>query len=378
MQWIYFKYLNMRHTSLWLCVCVSVWLSYPRAFFNYSLFYSLSTWGSHFSLLTSLCSLFSFHIRSYFSAHSNFIPTTALFNSLSLSRTSHSYLHHILLTVFPHLSSSFAPVFSKSSPPTSQCLCRGILRAIDRKRKEDNEMGAERSGYDWARETPRCQKFTCKNSLLPPLFSSVFTVSSPVLPVSLLHHASSPLSCASFLPFFQLCLFHYLTSPLSPPPPLSFCVTYHPALLHLHCGAALTIRTLHTYTHTRAEAHKLLIRTQGDTRPPLPAAPSLSHTSSSADTKNSNPLCTTASTRETLLILHQQYSVSSVDICLYNNCNYILKWIKYRNNNHCCPDVSRFMCISLGSASIISLTENHNVKKKIQIHHLCEIWRNDN
>lgn len=264
LQWIYFKYLNMRHTSLWLCVCVSVWLSYPRAFFNYSLFYSLSTWGSHFSLLTSLCSLFSFHIQSYFSAHSNFIPTTALFNSLSLSRTSHSYLHHILLTVFPHLSSSFAPVFSKSSPPTSQCLCRGILRAIDRKRKEDNEMGAERSGYDWARETPRCQKFTCKNSLLPPLFSSVFTVSSPVLPVSLLHHASSPLSLPPFFPFSSSVSFT-----TSPRPFLHHHLCPSVSLITLHCSTCTVVQhwqsELCTHTHIHAQRHTSYLSARRET-----------------------------------------------------------------------------------------------------------------
>lgn len=66
-------------------------------------------------------------------------------------------------------------------------------------------------------------------------------------------------------------------------PSLSFCVSYHSALLYLHRGAALTIRTLHTYAdaHERSLPHtRRLARTQGDTRPPLPAPPLFfSHTS---------------------------------------------------------------------------------------------------
>lgn len=151
--------------------------------------------------------------------------------------------------------------------------------------------------YDWAGETPWCQKFTCKNSLLPPLFSSVFTVSPP------------PALSSCIMPphlFTLLSLFspsHHLPSS----PSLSFCVSYHPALLHLHCGAALTIRTLHTYTEARKHTHTYrLTHTQGDTRPPLPAAPPLplSHLST-ADTKHSTTPGVPVLHQETLLALHQ-------------------------------------------------------------------------
>lgn len=86
------------------------------------------------------------------------------------------------------------------------------------------------------------------------LSSSCSLLSSFITPP---HLSSLPPSLPQFLPLSVL-LF----------------VSYHPALLHLHCGAALTIRTLHTsaqtykHTHTQRETHAHHFR----------QPPSLSHT----------------------------------------------------------------------------------------------------
>lgn len=161
-----------------------------------------------------------------------------------------------------------------------------------------------------------------------PRFSHLYSYSLLVFSPLLLHHVSSPLSLAS----------SFSPSPSFPAYlPLSFGVSYHPALLHLHCGAALTIRTLHTYTrarrHTSTHAYRLThthTHTQGDTRPPLPAAPlPLSHFST-ADTKHSTTSGVPVFHQETLPALHQNSILHSHTMWLIvyttkNNCNNKMK-----------------------------------------------------
>lgn len=115
-----------------------------------------------------------------------------------------------------------------------------------------------------------------KTPHFPRFSSSVCTVSA--LP----HRVSSSLSLASFLP---ISLLPYLPDS----PSLSFCVSYYPALLHLQCSAALTIRILHTHNHTH---------TQGDTRPRLPAVPLPFSHLSTADTNHT--------TTPSVPVFHQQ------------------------------------------------------------------------
>lgn len=96
----------------------------------------------------------------------------------------------------------------------------------------------------------------------PPPVSENSPVKTPRLPrffLICIHSVSSPsASCLLTSP-------PRLPPPLPPVPPslphypptpffLSFCVSHHPALLHLHRGAALAIRTLHTYAHARADS----------------------------------------------------------------------------------------------------------------------------
>lgn len=156
-------------------------------------------------------------------------------------------------------------------------------------------------GCDWAGGTPWCQKLTCKNSLLPPLFSSVFTVSP--LPV-LLHHTPH------LSPSLPLCLCipdppsHFLNSF----PSLSFCVS----LVILHCPTCtVVVQHLQSELCTQAHIYRLsLTHTEGDTRPPLPPAPlPLSHLSA-ADTKHSPTPGVPVPHRETLLhrTTSKQYS----------------------------------------------------------------------
>lgn len=122
-------------------------------------------------------------------------------------------------------------------------------------------QGQQRSRCDWAGGTPpsllpRCllpgvRRFTCKNSLPPPLFlSSVFTV-SPLL----LHHASSPSPLASLL-LSLLSLLPYLT-PHTPPPPPAPCSCPSMSLIILHCFTCTVVRhrqsELCTHTHMHAQ-----------------------------------------------------------------------------------------------------------------------------
>lgn len=147
-----------------------------------------------------------------------------------------------------------------------------------------------------------------------PRFSHLYSQSlllsfSPLL----LHHTSSPLSLASsfslspsFSPSLPLCLplsvlLCHLSSCIAPP--ALWCSTDNQNSAHIHT---------HTHTHACARTHRgtqvtyKLTHThmQGDTRPPLPAAPlPLSHLST-ADTKHSTTPGVPALHRETLLALH--------------------------------------------------------------------------
>lgn len=134
--------------------------------------------------------------------------------------------------------------------------------------------GQKRSTLDWVGETPRCQKFTCKSSQLPPLFSSVFMVFPP--PVL----SSPPASCLlTSFPLSLVCLPHNLPASLSLSvlpcllssciaPPAPWCSTDNQNSARTHTRRARRHPHLQTHTHTH---------TQGDTHPPLPAAPTLSH-----------------------------------------------------------------------------------------------------
>lgn len=163
--------------------------------------------------------------------------------------------------------------------------------------------GQKRSTLDWVGETPRCQKFTCKSSQLPPLFSSVFMVFPP--PVL----SSPPASCLlTSFPLSLVCLPHNLPASLSLSvlpcllssciaPPAPWCSTDNQnsarIRIHIHDGHAgtHTYRLIHTHNTGRHTP-----TTSGSPHP-------LSHLST-ADTKHSTTPGVPALHQETLPALH--------------------------------------------------------------------------
>lgn len=145
-------------------------------------------------------------------------------------------------------------------------------------------QGQQRSRCDWAGGTPpplllRChlpgvRRFTCKNSLPPPLFlSSVFTV-SPLL----LHHASSTPTPFASLFLSLLSLLPYLTPhPSTHPPPVLLCLsssciaspapwcgTGNQNSAHIHTCARRLAHT-HTHRHARGGTHERTSHTHRET-----------------------------------------------------------------------------------------------------------------
>lgn len=258
----------MRHTSLWPPVCLT--LSFPVCL-SYTLLLSF--------LSLSLLEMWVPLQLPHFHPPAIFIlfyldPSPGI---LILLHTLF-YFQRAYSPICP--SSLCTPVISKkSSPPTFQCPSGGRPE----KERGRNEREREKK-LDWG---GRKDRHLIGSEKLPgvrnspakapsfPRFSHLYSWSflllfSPLL----LHHASSPLSL--FL------LSASLTTSLPPSLSLSFRVSCHPALLHLHRGAAPTIRTLHAYTYTTGTQAPTLTdsythTTQGDTHPPLPAAPTLSH-----------------------------------------------------------------------------------------------------
>lgn len=158
--------------------------------------------------------------------------------------------------------------------------------------------GQKGSRCDWVGETPWCQKFTCKNSPLPPRF--LICIHSLSSPSALCLLNLSPSLVLSFcLPSF---LPHYLPASSS----LSFGVSYHPALLYLHCGAALTIR-MHSHTHRETHTHHFR-------QPP----PSLTPLHCRHETFY-NPWCASSSSRDSATTTSNQYSAFTHNVasCLY-------------------------------------------------------------
>lgn len=122
-------------------------------------------------------------------------------------------------------------------------------------------------------------------------------------------------------PAFLICIHSLSSSPsllssITPPHlspsvpqflPLSvpLCIFYHPALLHLHCGAALTIRALHTSAHTCKHTHTHRGRhTPTTSGSPPPALTPLCWRHETFY----NPWCASVSSGDTTSITSKQYS----------------------------------------------------------------------
>lgn len=180
--------------------------------------------------------------------------------------------------------------------------------------------GQKRSTLDWVGETPRCQKFTCKSSQLPPLFSSVFMVFPP--PVL----SSPPASCLlTSFPLSLVCLPHNLPASLSlsvlpcllssciaPPAPWCSTDNQNSARIHIHDGHAgtHTYRLIHTHTHRETHTHHFR-------QPP----PSLTSFHCRHETLY-NPWCASASSRDIASITSQLYSAfTHHSIPHMNHCN---------------------------------------------------------
>lgn len=172
---------------------------------------------------------------------------------------------------------------------------------------------------------PWCQKFTCTNSLLPPLF--LICIQSLLSSCIMLPHLSPS-------PFLSLCLPPSFPHYLPAFPSLSFCVSYHPALLHLHCGAALTIKNS-AHIHTRTEAHERthtfsLSHKHTHTGRHTPTTsgsppPSLTPLHCRHETFY-NPWCASASSRHTS-------GATSKQFCIHTRCGVLFKPHNYNNNN---------------------------------------------
>lgn len=190
-------------------------------------------------------------------------------------------------------------------------------------------QGQQRSRCDRAGGTPPPSSLAAsplvsenspvKTPCLPRFFSHLYSqclLSFCIMPPHPPLPPSSSPSCPSFLTS--------LPSPLLPLL-LSFCVSHHPALLHLHRGAAQAIRTLHTYTHARADLHEhthtnrhartYVTHAQGDTRPQLPVAPlhspSLFYTLTPLHCRHEtfyNRWCASSSSRDTVNTAANQHS----------------------------------------------------------------------
>lgn len=137
-------------------------------------------------------------------------------------------------------------------------------------------------------EPPSVRNSPEKLPASPAFLICIHTVSPP--PV-----LSSP---PSYLPtsLLSFTLLPYLSSF----PSLSLCVSF----IILHCSTCTVVQHLQselcTQAHTLTNTH-----TEGDTRPPLPAAPLLLSHLSAGDTKQSTTPGVPVLHRETLLALHQ-------------------------------------------------------------------------
>lgn len=277
----------------------------PLASVSLSLSFCLSllpSRESHFSHLTfnSLPFPFSFIHYSFFDP-SIFILFRSQPQCPTLVSTYLCWLYYPISPPPPPFQSTLKVI--SSHLPVSQWGKTERDRQTERKKMR---WGQETWRYDWSGETTWRQKFICKNSLLPHAFliciQSLFLLFSP--PASCLLN-----SLPRFL-FLSVSLHSYL-----PAFSLSFCVSYHPALLHLHCGAALTIRTLHTYTEahtltdscTHRETHAHHFR-----QPPPP--PSLTPLHCRHETLY-NPWCASALNQEKMLA-SKQYSAFKHNMAL--------------------------------------------------------------
>lgn len=235
-------------------------LSLSHAFSNFCYLSHYLRCESHFSRLNSPFILF----------HFLFIFQLQL---VSFSTTvSPTCLHCSLLIVSP-----CPPIF---------CGVRGVKeietkRNVGRYRERERENGMGRDGdMIGLEEPPWCQKFTCKTSLLPPLFSSVFTASPP--PVLSSFITPPHLSLLPYLSSFPSLSFCLLSSCIAPS--ALWCSSYNQNSAH-------KCTDLETHTHRGRHTHT----TSGS--PP----PSLTPFCCRHETFY-NPWCASASSRDTTFV----------------------------------------------------------------------------